>query len=877
MALNVSIEKLYETGTYLASSSRVFNRNDWKNLGGLVDLKKIYQNPPNINPTRSKTGSLAVGNVGNNKDTTSNELQSNRFLKMTNIKFSQGRQYQASSNGQSTVKNQQNSDTGVVDTDWISSRFMTPSKYLKPIDRVNRYFSSTGWKHTSTRLGHHMACNPRPQFTRFADIKGNNRAVSNNAYHLYGSAYGTEPIGPKSGGLGMGRYYSEAIDDNATTIFLEFGVPKFNSLIDFFTRATSYEDQAIANYGRIPAGYSIGKVVGYYVQFCAFPLVSLTIYATKFIFGFLFGGPFKFYYLSPAMHVYWSSVSLLVSQLATELGILSPFLMDKENEANKIGIPIKLDQADLQDLAQYFPGMIHPFSNYLDVFAVVTAEQQLSYKLSKIEYKKYLESDKLNKYKDPEYWRGYAVDSLTEKKVRPPGETFWNKVDVSLSFEAFVLKMTGEDPDGTANAHPDIYRNYKSYSDAVGKMEASPDGKYPSGGLYSAKSLDSGGIDGKDENGNTIDLTTAETYTIEKTEEGATTNSSLERVNNDKSDSRNKFQRDTTDGSYNLGETSFNAAKQWLVNFGGTFDSVIRDGGSYAIFNVDYQGTTSESFSNSYSDIELGGGIKSIAQGARNMKFNLAGGSLGQVVDSVKDQVFGFLNGVADSVSYGLSNVLRTLTGGGYVDIPKKWDDSDINLPTITYHIDLVSPYGNIISQMQNIYIPLCMLMAGTLPLAAGQASYTSPFLCSCFNKGVQDIKLGMITSLSISRGTTNLPYSRNKRALSYSVDFTVTDFSTRLTAPVNSSIFQSFNLSLDDDTPTSLYLSTLASRDLYTNKYFKSKAKMKVSRMMMAVSQSVSPASMSMRAAEWVKPVLAPFVSEKRLNQTQNNSDNYF
>ena len=141
----------------------------------------------------------------------------------------------------------------VIDEDWVNNKFMVGLNELEGVYKTNAYWSTANFKFVDTTLGGHIAINPRPQFTRYADVRAGNR-IYNNPQAL--------TLETRSLGIGIGRYYSEAIDDNAETVYLQFGVPKFNSLINFFTRAISYEDAYIATHGRYPVGYTIGKVAG---------------------------------------------------------------------------------------------------------------------------------------------------------------------------------------------------------------------------------------------------------------------------------------------------------------------------------------------------------------------------------------------------------------------------------------------------------------------------------------------------------------------------------------------------------------------------------------------------------------------------------------
>lgn len=774
--------------------------------------------------------------------------------------------FQLTTKTSETKQEQKNNryDFDMTDRDWLLSRFVTPDKDLQAVDRINRYFTSTGWKFTSTRLGYGTAINTRPQFTRYADIKGNGRSYV-NGWNFFDSV-SKYPVksGPNTKGLGMGRYYSEAIDDNATTVYMEFGIPKFNNLATFIGRAVNPVDSFIANYGHVPMGYYIGKAVSGLIILRAFPLTSILIFIGKKVFGMFFGGAFNFYYMKPAMHTYWSTVSTIVTQLSTELGLFPPILdevtrAEDSKKANKMGVPVNIHREDIEALNSYFPDMVSRKTGYIDIYAVAMKSQKLANEFRKIEYKMYKSKESGNDNGavsaglKPGEFKGYVTRSEYVSKVRQQLGDISTKVDQYLSLDSFLTAVTGI---------------AKSTTNAIGNLLSDTKAPNPldQNNLNEAKPLYESRADGTPVNTPFQERTTAAT---------------ADNVKSVAKEAGTMKEGQTTDYRtlYNTGDGSYKQTEQdagYLREYAQAFDSIMRDGGSYAIFNVDFQGSVSDSISNSVSDIEAGGFAKSISQGARNIKFSAAGGNLLPGMDAVKEQLVSVVTGALESATFGMSNVLMTLLGGGYIDVPKKWDDSSISLPTVNYSMTLISPYGHPIAQLQNIYIPLAMILAGALPLAIGNASYTSPFLCSIFNKGVQNIRMGMITSVSISRGTSNLPYSRSKRCLAYEVSFTVTDFSNIMSAPINSSMFgEFFQTPLNDDTLFANYMATLASRDLYTEKYAWPKARLKAARIAMAVSQSTSANNHAMKMCSgFVKDVISPFVAAKsvaNLNQSNN------
>ena len=685
-------------------------------------------------------------------------------------------------------------DVQIIDKDWISSRFMVPSKDLEEIDRNNRFWSSANNKFTDTSLGGNIGINSRPQFTRYADIRVPGRRMSRRPVS----------VNHRTGNIGMGRYYSEAIDDNSQTVFMEFGIPRFNSLFDFFSKSVDYVDSVVANTGRSPVGYRLGQLVGGVVALAAFPLITLSIWFAKTAIGLMTGhGAFNYYYLEPTMHTYWGTVNTIVTQMATEMGILIPQLMDDGTSADKIGTPVTFDSKDMETLKELLPGVIGD-NNYIDVFAIATRAQTLANR-QMLKDKELFDSGA--SFKDD--YVGYVKEKFSLEEANSAGASTMDSINSAISFRKYLDKVV------------------------VG------DGPY-------GESIE----DGKTNTGSTDTNTTA--------------TAPLDR------EAAKKAARFVKDSAGQYPNTKDDTK---LKQFAAALDSGVREGGAYAIFKVDYTGSVSESFSNTTGEIGTKGMLKSLASKSRDVKFSMSGGNIaGQAMADAAGYMKDFVMGGLDSVTFGASNVLQTLLGGGYIDIPKKWEDSTASFPEISYSMQLTSPYGNTISQLQNIYIPLAMLLAGTLPLATGRASYTSPFICSIFNKGIQNIKLGMITSLSITRGTSNLPFSNRWKALAVDVSFTVTDFSSVLAAPVNNSIFGIFSSPLEDDTGLANYIATLGSRDLLTSKYAVPKAKLRASRQIMGIEQALSPNSWGLRTGESLRGILGSVGASQGLSATQVN-----
>lgn len=200
------------------------------------------------------------------------------------------------------------------DSKWVQSSFMIPSHAADLVAAQRARLSSAYSKFTDTTLGGNFAINPPPQFTRSADLKVRN---------------------PNARSRGMGRKYSEMIDDNSQVVHMRFGIPQFNSLMTFFTGFYDTSASLLSRTGRSPGFfYSLGRVSGFVVTLPLLPLIM----AGR-IYRYLARKPSsKFYYLKPAMPLYWNAVNSISNGIAVNMGIIPGCLPPRPTRRRRVAL-----------------------------------------------------------------------------------------------------------------------------------------------------------------------------------------------------------------------------------------------------------------------------------------------------------------------------------------------------------------------------------------------------------------------------------------------------------------------------------------------------------------------------------------------------------
>jgi hypothetical protein len=597
------------------------------------------------------------------------------------------------------------------DADWVRQSFLLTNTHgevlLDDLDKDNRFFTSAALKFSDTTPGGSFAINPPPQFTRYADLKVGGRF---------------------SGSKGMGRYYSEAIDDNAQLIHLRFGVPQYNSLTQFFTGFYNTGAGQLARTGRSTSMfYSIGNAAGLVVSVLAWPIMAIHLLGVALRYAFDWN-PSKFYYLKPTMPLYWNAVQSMVNHLAVNRGII-PRIMTKEAD-QLYGTETNNSFANSR-LNELMPEIFRKDGG-IDVYAMSRRAQRLWSKQQSL------------------------IEHLLSDSENDPASAIHQ-----------VMKTTLTD------TRPD----YKAYLDrwllkTISQAKEAKDGKVEA---------------------------TNEGVQYEKAEGGI-----VKRVK---------------------------AVIQEALDMAA---AELNDGSQFITLRVNYTGAQNESFSNSTGESEISQKINSMSSSARSTRFNFADGNVsdgivGKIIGKVGLAVGDFMTGMADSLEI---SGLAALGGAAFVDIPQHWQQSVANLPHSTYTIDLVSPYGNPISQLLNLDIPLCMLLAGALPLSTGKQSYTSPFLCQLFDQGRSQTRLGIIDSLNITRGTGNVGFSPEGRALAIQVSFSVKDLSSIMHMPISEGLsLNPIEGVFDEDNAYTDYLAVLAGMNLNDQVYQGRKLKLNLAR----------------------------------------------
>lgn len=245
-------------------------------------------------------------------------------------------------------------------------------------------------------------------------------------------------------------------------------------------------------------------------------------------------------------------------------------------------------------------------------------------------------------------------------------------------------------------------------------------------------------------------------------------------------------------------------------------DAEFSDGSAFASFRVDHTGPVSESFSHSTMKHDIAEKFNQFSAQGRAAYFSFAGGNLG-VGQDIQE---GLKSIVAGTMSALKIDGLLALMGSAYSDIPETWENAAYSAPSMNYTFRLVSPYGHPIAQMQHLYIPLSIVLAGVLPHAAGLSAYTHPFFCEVYDRGRSITRNGIIEKVIITRGVSNLGFTKTKDALAIDVQLTVRDLSSMIYMPLNMGGLDPRDTIHTLDSTFSDYMASLGSATLGQNVY---------------------------------------------------------
>lgn len=267
--------------------------------------------------------------------------------------------------------------SGRKNREWMKYAFMLPFTVgadgqpqvaLDEIDLRNTTYSPAFFKFTDQTVGGNFAINPPPAYTVYADPPV--RGLHPNAVR----AGVTIPTGP----IGQGDYWSSAVDDSSQLIHLRFGVASHNSLTQFFNGFHNGSLSRLVRTGRVDQTI-LEKFFEYALKVVQVAVLPLTIIPVMFMFTagairFLMRMPAsKFYYLKPAMPLYWHTTNSILNQMAVNMQ-LATYTTSRISEGF-IGEIMKIDNAKRTAIHDLYPELKE--DGTIDVYTIVTKAKRL--------------------------------------------------------------------------------------------------------------------------------------------------------------------------------------------------------------------------------------------------------------------------------------------------------------------------------------------------------------------------------------------------------------------------------------------------------------------------------------------------------------------
>ncbi|BDH16680.1 MAG: hypothetical protein [Bacteriophage sp.] len=719
--------------------------------------------------------------------------------------------------------------TTIKDTSWIEYSFMLAGEKLLANAALTRYrnLSTADFKYTGSGFGQNTVINAAPQFTPLADIRRTGITATTNQPST-GKRSMTDLM------RGMGRAYSEMIDDNKQVVHIRFGVTQYKGLISFFTGFYDANSASLARTGRMSIFYYFGLVAGTVGTLFLQPFI-LAGKAINFILG---RSSSRYMDLKPTMPLYWERVQVIMNNIGAQMGIIPRLYattgafgqnadtiadLDNNNNVNAnyktymnklmpkvftsdgqfnileaVGQPSRNQQAyaaRVQNLSGGSGGTNkQTFENIITTLAAPLTQTS---GIGMADYLKQYHGTAIGDYSKKELDGDSASDKLEEAVNSGDGTAL--KTMLNNSIQASSNDTSGSTTDAaSADAT-------NSTTNASNQLDGALSGAAPNTSATNTSQSD------PDTTTTTTpvpspELSRREMRTVIKPIAGASLTS----------DQAAQQQKEITEGtSTNILSSIYHEVTGWLSDVKDFMGVEWNNGTAFLNLAVNYTGPGTLSISNGTKETSISTTLNGISQTSRDSRIAMSDFQTG----------FGFLDGaikaVGDVFSGALDAVsmsgLMALAGNAFIDFPKQWDNSTTQVPTANFTIQLRNPYGNAISRYINLYTVVACLLAGACPLSTGTQSYTSPFVCEAYSRGVCAIRYGMITSLSITHGAGNLGFNKDRQPLGFDISFEVADLSSVMHAPISNGMspVNIFKRVFDDDNIFNDYLSTITGLSL--------------------------------------------------------------
>ena len=219
----------------------------------------------------------------------------------------------------------------------------------------------------------------------------------------------------------------------------------------------------------------------------------------------------------------------------------------------------------------------------------------------------------------------------------------------------------------------------------------------------------------------------------------------------------------------NIHNITINGTRLDNMNWANFVDQGIRSIGDFSNygaipFYVDSETSVNEQFSNGTAKSIIDTNINSLSDLGRELNFLLGytpaatgidttlSADMAQNAENVSDMIHklmgkgSFLNNVADH--------LATVSAGGKLIFPEIWSESNFSR-NYSCQFKFVSPDPSTLSVYLNVLVPLFHLIGLVAPQALpdNPNGYVNPFLVRAVYKGIFNVDMGIITSMSVTKG----------------------------------------------------------------------------------------------------------------------------